>query len=169
MAGDAATAGFFIGGSLGAIIAYYIARKRQGEGQQDDEAMTERCSIDIAHYKHINADGALRTALTAPIALFATLDRPETLGLLQNYDDLGAAYAQCLGGNVKPSVMAKALAARRLAANRLANFVRKSRQERPIPASDLAEDFVACKKFLDDYLYNINQEQGLHRLNAKAS
>lgn len=158
---DAATAGFFIGGGLGAVIAYVAARKRAGEAEPDD-----RGAVNLARYRHVYADGALRTALTAPVALFATLNRRETLGFLQNFEDVAAAYARCRAGDASPTLMAGALTARRLAANRLAVLVRRARQERPSPASDLAEDFEALKKFLADYLYNIGQEQGLQRLHA---
>jgi len=164
MAADAATAGFFIGGSVGAAIAYVVARK-MAAGKEDDAEAT-LSSVDLARYKNINADGAMRTALAGPAALFATIDRRETTALLQNYEDIGAAYAACRAGDTKPSLMAKALTARRLASSRLAALTRRARQERPTPASDLSEDFEACKKFLADYVYNISQEQGLHRLNV---
>lgn len=163
MAADAATVGFFVGGSLGAAVAYLMARKRP-TGDEDDDPTPGTGALDIAGYRHINADGALGAALTGPIALFASLDRREALGLLQNFEDIAEALARCRGGDATASLVAQALAARRLATGRIAMFTRRARQERPVTANDQAEEIEALKKFLADYLYNIHQEQGLRRL-----
>jgi len=160
MAADATTAGFFIGGAVGAAAAYFLSRRGAEEG--DDAGP----GLDLARYKSLSADAALAAALTEPVHLLFSLDRPETLALLQNFDDLCAAYTRCRLGDAKPSLVAEALAARRLASARLAALTRRARQERAILASELAEDFEALKKALADYIYNINQEHGLQRLNA---
>jgi hypothetical protein len=145
--------GFLVGGSLGAAVGFFMAARQTGGEESSDDG--------LAGYPSVRRNSVLRMTLHDMVPLFKDLDRATNESLLGALEKICQLYESCKSGDARPVVVAQALEAKRRASSALAVLSRKARQQRPMAASDLSEDLQALKKFLEDQLYNISQEQSL--------
>lgn len=144
--------GALVGGGIGAAVGLFLASRKASEG--DGEGA-------LAGYPSLRRNSELRAALQDTVPLFQGLDGASARGLLDALEKLCQLYESCRSGDARPVLVAQALDAKRRASSALAVLTRKARQQRPMAASDLSEDLQALKKFMEDQLYNISQEQSL--------
>ena len=140
-----------------AVAAAFVHNKSPGEGKTSDE------ETDFSRYKHLSMDGSLLANLQEPVEVFRPLDGQACVSMLQALDDLARIYYSCRTGESRPSLVAEALKAKRMAMNQLLALVKKARQRKPMAASDILQDVEALKKNIADYIYNITQEQSLQQ------
>ena len=155
---DLTVKGFVIGGVVGALLAHFAG---QG-GDAEDDAATKPL-VDFTKYPTVSSERALMTALHEPAGVFASVDRALCDDMLSGFERLASIFRDCHKGVTSPALLADALQAKRATSNALLALVRKTQRTKPSAASDMSEDVEALKRFLTDYLHNIDQEQGLQR------
>ena len=148
--------GALVGGAIGAAVGFFLASRQASEGGSGDGGEGA-----LAGYPALRKNPELRVALQDAAPLFRGLDGATTDGLLGALQRICQIYESCRSGDARPVLVAQAVEAKRRASTALAVLTRKARQQRPMAASELAEDLQALKKFLEDQLYNITQEQSL--------
>ena len=144
--------GAVLGGSAGALLAAYLYSQASSSSGDED---------GLARYPHVRKNAALRASLRDVTPLFTDLSAGMYASLLEALDQLCQLYDACRNGDARATIVARALDCKRRVSTALSVLTRKARQERPMAASDVSEDLAALKKFLDDQVYNITQEQSL--------
>ena len=156
--------GFFMGGIVGASVAAALTTfKKPSDAVRGEEDDVRGGGVNWSAYKHINLDGGLLAILQEPASLFWSLDQTACSAMLDSYDELARIYMSCRQGESRPTVVSDALAAKRSASNHLLALNKKARQKKPMAASEILQDVEALKKSLQDYVYNIDQEQALQQ------
>jgi len=155
---SAVVKGFFLGGVVGAGLAA-VAASRAGV----QEAPASKHGLDPSSYKHLHADGALLANLQEPVEVFSAVDGQACAAMLRAFEELASIYQACRAGDARPSLVAEALRAKRVANGHLVALLKLARQRKPAAASEILRDVDALKKNLGDYIYNISQEQSLQQ------
>jgi hypothetical protein len=158
--------GAVLGGSLGALGAWaaFNWSTSGGEGDGGDEAdpLRSRAIALLQAYPNVASDSNLYVALQEPVPVFLQVDADMVRLLLESLDLLVGTVVSVNHGSTRPGDVAKAIRARREANNRLHALVRKSRQTKPLLASELEEDLQTIKKCVDGHVHNCMHQSNLN-------
>lgn len=114
----------------------------------------------------LRADKSLCAGLSDTLGVFLALDAAATETFLDALDKLGSAQCSLHRGERSSALLAGALASRREGNKCLRCLVRLARQQRPVEAAGLSQDFDFLAKHLNDVVYNCEQQSSLNLMEA---
>ena len=144
-------------GGLGAGAYFLLKTSSQKKAVSEGEDLLQA-------YTHVAKDPQARVLLQDLTPLFLALDPEVFQSLLTGMNDFCRIYESCRSGDSQASLVARGLRLRRGVLKDLSMLTAEARRKRPIEASNVADDIEGLRKFVEDLLHNVTQEQSLQAL-----